>query len=90
MHYGDNMPKSSQQASLTMPVLSWENAGGKEKPTQIPTPASQPGKEGNKSTGCNLPLSARFIMQDFLEMFPEIALCASFATGAPSWHVGNA
>jgi hypothetical protein len=44
MHYGDNMRKSSQQALLMMPALSWGKAGGEKKPTQIPTPASQPGK----------------------------------------------
>lgn len=47
-------------------------------------------QSGNKSSSCSQPLVARFIMQDFLEMFPEITPCASSATGAPSWHVGNA
>jgi hypothetical protein len=47
-------------------------------------------QSGNKSTSCNLPLVARNIMQDFLETFPEIAVCASSGTGARSWHVGNA
>ena len=42
-------------------------------------------QSGNKSTGCNLPLPARFIMQDSLETFPEIAVCANPAAGVPPW-----
>ena len=47
-------------------------------------------QSGNKSTSCNLPLVARNIMQDFLETFPEIAVCANPGTGVLPRHADNA
>jgi len=53
-------------------------------------PSKSSGQSGNKSTSCELPLVARNIMQDFLEAFPEIAVCANPGTGVLPRHADNA